>query len=112
MPGRAFVLIFFFWALLSIVTPTLIFLSASSRATLDHKGEQSGGTSPRKMMGYVYGEESKTEMEAPVPAPETTTAHTSNAFWIPMVHMKSEHLNRVLMGLKEQREAILERQRL
>nr|DAD21616.1 TPA_asm: hypothetical protein HUJ06_023079 [Nelumbo nucifera] len=40
MNGRVFVLIFFFWAVFTIVTPTLIILSASAKSNSDSNGER------------------------------------------------------------------------
>lgn len=40
MNTRAFVLIFFFWAFLTIITPTLILLSESSKTDLDQNGKR------------------------------------------------------------------------
>jgi hypothetical protein len=39
MTGRIFLVIFFFWALLAIVTPTLVLLSESSKPYLDLNGK-------------------------------------------------------------------------
>ncbi|CAH8390764.1 unnamed protein product [Eruca vesicaria subsp. sativa] len=46
MKGRAYVMIFFFWALLTIITPMLV---SWSQALKEHKKKDSG---PRRMMGY------------------------------------------------------------
>ncbi|ESQ44803.1 hypothetical protein EUTSA_v10003407mg [Eutrema salsugineum] len=46
MKGRAYVMIFFFWALLTIITPMLV---SWSQALKEHKTKDSG---PRRMMGY------------------------------------------------------------
>ncbi|CAA7041673.1 unnamed protein product [Microthlaspi erraticum] len=46
MKGRAYVMIFFFWALLTIITPMLV---SWSQALKEHKIKDSG---PRRMMGY------------------------------------------------------------
>ena len=40
MSGRIFVVIFFFWAILTIVTPTLILLSENSKTDLDSDGKK------------------------------------------------------------------------
>lgn len=42
MTARTYVLIFFFWAILTVITPTLIFLSENSRlASADSTGKKS-----------------------------------------------------------------------
>ncbi|KAG2276885.1 hypothetical protein Bca4012_042869 [Brassica carinata] len=46
MKGRAYVMIFFFWALLTIITPMLV---SWSQALKEHNKKDSG---PRRMMGY------------------------------------------------------------
>ncbi|CAH2046641.1 unnamed protein product [Thlaspi arvense] len=46
MKGRAYVMIFFFWALLTIITPMLV---SWSQALKEQKIKDSG---PRRMMGY------------------------------------------------------------
>ncbi|KAL5845123.1 hypothetical protein ACOSQ4_011081 [Xanthoceras sorbifolium] len=53
MNARAYVLIFFFWAVLTIVTPTLIILSESSKADFDQNGKFFEVMKPRKMMAYI-----------------------------------------------------------
>ncbi|CAN8287628.1 unnamed protein product [Cochlearia groenlandica] len=46
MKGRAYVMIFFFWALLTIITPMLVSWSQSL------KEDQIKDSGPRRMMGY------------------------------------------------------------
>ncbi|KAL4199167.1 hypothetical protein AMTRI_Chr03g49850 [Amborella trichopoda] len=67
MPHRAFVVIVLFWALLTLLTPTLIYLSASAKPTLDSPGEERGQVNSRKMMGIR--ERSHLSPEAPAPTP-------------------------------------------
>ncbi|KAK6939483.1 hypothetical protein RJ641_029014 [Dillenia turbinata] len=69
MNGRAYVLIFFFWAVLTIITPTLILWSASAKANLDHDGEIGEGVKARRKLGY-FEEHMRMQVPlAPVPAP-------------------------------------------
>ncbi|EFH39996.1 hypothetical protein ARALYDRAFT_494743 [Arabidopsis lyrata subsp. lyrata] len=56
MKGRAYVMIFFFWALLTIITPMLVSWSQALKnlPPLSHDQEQKiKDTSPRRMMGYT-----------------------------------------------------------
>nr|DAD40758.1 TPA_asm: hypothetical protein HUJ06_015081 [Nelumbo nucifera] len=68
MNGRAFVLIFFFWAVLTVVTPTLIILSASAKSNFNSNGEKSSGLKARRMMGSLEGERIRRALAAPAPA--------------------------------------------
>ncbi|XVF63828.1 hypothetical protein PTKIN_Ptkin09bG0117900 [Pterospermum kingtungense] len=52
MTGRTYVVIFFFWAALTIITPTLVLWSESSKPNLELNGEKSEGIKNRKMIGY------------------------------------------------------------
>ncbi|KAJ6730942.1 TRANSMEMBRANE PROTEIN [Salix viminalis] len=77
MSGRIFLVIFFFWALLAIVTPTLVLLSESSAPYLDLNVEKNGGgvLKPRRMMRYFEKQPRIEEialasiLQAPTPAP-------------------------------------------
>ncbi|KAF1893361.1 hypothetical protein Lal_00001828 [Lupinus albus] len=58
MNERTLVPIFFVWALLTIVTPTLIFLSENSKADLHLNGNYtSEGMKARKMFGYTQNDD-------------------------------------------------------
>ncbi|XP_019710796.1 uncharacterized protein [Elaeis guineensis] len=76
MLPRGFVLVFFFWALLSIITPTLIFWSASARPNLASQGESRNEMRTRRMMDSIENGHIKnktttiTQAPAPAPAPE------------------------------------------
>ncbi|KAJ4967420.1 hypothetical protein NE237_019269 [Protea cynaroides] len=87
MTGRAYVLIFFFWALLTIVTQTLVILSASTK----HSSDPEGRMRPRRMMGYEYGEHSRKKLEAQAPAGAPAAASTG--FMMQVAHLESELLN-------------------
>ncbi|KAL3845253.1 hypothetical protein ACJIZ3_002656 [Penstemon smallii] len=53
MSGRIYVVILFFWALLTIVTPTLVRLSASAKLQMKFDGERREGVKlilPRKAL--------------------------------------------------------------
>ncbi|MED6118406.1 hypothetical protein PIB30_002112 [Stylosanthes scabra] len=56
MSGRTLVPIFFFWALLTIITPTLILLSENSKADHDVNGNVTvtEGMKARRMVGYAH----------------------------------------------------------
>ncbi|XP_022135153.1 uncharacterized protein LOC111004493 isoform X1 [Momordica charantia] len=83
MTARTYVLIFFFWAILTVITPTLIFLSENSRlASADSTGQKSAKIKTRKMMGRSVEDSMQTLMalvkmqavatvaaQAPAPAP-------------------------------------------
>ncbi|OAY85399.1 hypothetical protein ACMD2_13933 [Ananas comosus] len=53
MPPRAYVLIFFCWALITIITPTLIFWSASAKPNLGSHGEAMNEIKSRRMMSSM-----------------------------------------------------------
>ncbi|KAG1342805.1 hypothetical protein COCNU_05G010340 [Cocos nucifera] len=82
MPPRGYVLVFFFWALLAIITPTLIFWSASARSNLDPRGEFKNEVRTRRMMGSVENGYKKntttttaTQAPAQAPGPAPMTAN-------------------------------------
>ncbi|KAL1198712.1 hypothetical protein V5N11_002976 [Cardamine amara subsp. amara] len=55
MKGRAYVMIFFFWALLTIITPMLVSWSQSLKTlpqVSDEQEQKIKDNSPRRMMGY------------------------------------------------------------
>ncbi|KAJ9186561.1 hypothetical protein P3X46_002118 [Hevea brasiliensis] len=75
MSERTFVVIFFFWAVLTIVTPTLILLSESSKPELYSNVDKSRAllNARRIMMGYAEKQPRiklipSAPMEAPAPA--------------------------------------------
>ncbi|KAG6670718.1 hypothetical protein I3843_Q043000 [Carya illinoinensis] len=78
---RAFVLICIFWAVLTIITPTLILLSENSKL-LDSNGEKNEGVKakPRRMVGFADQKRPSkapirlTLMEAPAPVPARARA--------------------------------------
>ncbi|CAN0905882.1 hypothetical protein LINGRAHAP2_LOCUS23913 [Linum grandiflorum] len=94
MGDRTFVVIFFFWAALTIITPMLILLSESSKPiTLDSQDviQSTEAVTPRKMMGE-YAEKkwnmsttaaarnvSAGPTEAPQPSPEPDDDHDPKA---------------------------------
>ncbi|KAH7524107.1 hypothetical protein FEM48_Zijuj06G0083900 [Ziziphus jujuba var. spinosa] len=71
MSGRTFVVIFVFWAFLTIITPTLVLLSETSKPLLDLNGEAGEGTKTRRMMGHKDKPpiRSPTAHPAPIGAP-------------------------------------------
>ncbi|GAV65653.1 hypothetical protein CFOL_v3_09167 [Cephalotus follicularis] len=81
MRGRVFVLIFFFWAILTIITPTLILLSESSKTDLDLRGYMTEGMKARKMMAdfekhldtLITPPPFKPSAPAPAPTPESAS---------------------------------------
>ncbi|KAJ8772711.1 hypothetical protein K2173_027888 [Erythroxylum novogranatense] len=87
MSGRTFVLIFFFWAVLIIVTPTLILLSESSKPEMGFKVKKSGAKL-RKVMDYTH---KLLRAEAPVQAP--TPASTPETV---ILQIAKGHLRRFL----------------
>ncbi|KAL4295979.1 hypothetical protein GQ457_12G031170 [Hibiscus cannabinus] len=52
MGDRTFVVIFFFWAALTIITPTLVLWSESSKPFLETNGQKIEGIKDRRMIGY------------------------------------------------------------
>ncbi|XP_057975729.1 uncharacterized protein LOC131163045 [Malania oleifera] len=78
MSGRAFVLIFFFWAVLTVITPTLILWSESAKPSSVLDGKKNEGATARKMMGYfekltkispIAPEQAQPPAQAPGPGP-------------------------------------------
>ncbi|KAJ9166070.1 hypothetical protein P3X46_020869 [Hevea brasiliensis] len=74
MSERTFVVIFFFWAVLTILTPTLILLSESSKPDLYSNVDKSGLLNTRRTMVHAEKQPGKkltpsAPMEAPTPAP-------------------------------------------
>ncbi|KAI9200126.1 hypothetical protein LWI28_003075 [Acer negundo] len=65
MNARAYVVIFFFWAVLVIITPTLILLSDSSKPDLYQNEKLIEVMKPRKMMAYF--EKHLTTPDSPAP---------------------------------------------
>ncbi|XP_038716081.1 uncharacterized protein LOC120009532 [Tripterygium wilfordii] len=71
---RTFVVIFFFWAVLTIVTPTLILLSESSKSSLDCNGLNAR----RMMVGSQQARKTLAPAPAPAPAPYPGTVNQSD----------------------------------
>ncbi|KAI3408713.1 Protein RER1 [Psidium guajava] len=76
MSGRTYVVIFFFWALLTIITPTLVHLSESSKLkrSLDDENIDSEALRARKAFGFLKKPLASRPLDtertkAPVPAP-------------------------------------------
>ncbi|BFG17779.1 hypothetical protein CerSpe_040530 [Prunus speciosa] len=69
MSGRTYVVIFFFWAALTLITPTLIFLSETSKPYLDSNGEKIEGIKARRMIEIMRYQRSRAPTEAPAPTP-------------------------------------------
>ncbi|OAY50706.1 uncharacterized protein LOC110615760 [Manihot esculenta] len=75
MSERTFVVIFFFWAVLTILTPTLILLSESSKPALYSNVDKiTAVTNDRRMMVYAEKQPRRelipsAPMEAPMAAP-------------------------------------------
>ncbi|KAK1321344.1 hypothetical protein QJS10_CPA03g00323 [Acorus calamus] len=72
MPQRGYILVFVFWALLTLITPTLIFWSASARpslATQEIKERNNTEIKGRRMMGSSMRDGSQRNSSAPAPAP-------------------------------------------
>ncbi|XP_008444727.2 uncharacterized protein LOC103487977 [Cucumis melo] len=92
MTPRAYVLIFFFWSLLTILTPALVFLSENSKPSLvsfeSTDGENGGIEMSRKVVGLtrkyqmlkILAEEQRapplipTPITAPAPSPAPASA--------------------------------------
>ncbi|KAK9947057.1 hypothetical protein M0R45_012494 [Rubus argutus] len=75
MSGRIYVVIFFFWAALTIITPTLIFLSETSKTYSELQDERSEGIKARRLIGYAVKSPMSTTItqeSAPAPAPAPT----------------------------------------
>ncbi|CAN6582620.1 unnamed protein product [Malus baccata var. baccata] len=84
MTGRTYVVIFFCWAALTVITPTLVFLSETSKLYLDSNGEEIEGTKGRRLIGIVGYEAQRrprvlptTEAPAASPSPSRAQAPVS-----------------------------------
>ncbi|GLT40116.1 hypothetical protein SLA2020_142720 [Shorea laevis] len=80
MTGRTFLMIFFFWAALTVITPTLVLWSESSKPDMELNGEKSERLKDRKLIGYPEAcsrnatvSSNQLETAAPVPAPAPAT---------------------------------------
>ncbi|XP_072961103.1 uncharacterized protein [Typha angustifolia] len=80
MPPRAYVLIFFFWAFLAVITPTLIFWSASARPNLDSQGEVRDDFIARRSMNSMENAQVKNRRVVipPLPAPAPSLIPSQN----------------------------------
>ncbi|KAG9449683.1 hypothetical protein H6P81_009648 [Aristolochia fimbriata] len=78
MSGRAFVLIFLFWALLTLITPTLVSWSSAARSNLESKANLEGSEQrARRMIAYAEmgpRRRGKTAAKPPVQAPAPSPA--------------------------------------
>ncbi|KAB2628122.1 protein RER1B-like [Pyrus ussuriensis x Pyrus communis] len=82
MSGRTYVVIFFFWAALTVITPTLVFLSETSIPYSDSNGEQVEGTKGRRLIGIIGYEAQRRPRvlpttEAPTASPSLAQAPVS-----------------------------------
>ncbi|CAL9156103.1 unnamed protein product, partial [Musa hybrid cultivar] len=86
VPPRGYALVIFFWALLTVITPTLIFLSASGKQSHHTTGEAiyDPKMSRRMMVGIIENGPLKNIIPrtaargptlAPVPAPALVTGN-------------------------------------
>ncbi|KAK2994155.1 hypothetical protein RJ640_020960 [Escallonia rubra] len=80
MNGRTILLILFFWAALTIVTPILVRMSASAKPHLKNYGEDNEemsaisvmGLLPRRALVAMVSPQAPTPAEEPAPAPAPT----------------------------------------
>ncbi|KAJ0962885.1 hypothetical protein J5N97_028007 [Dioscorea zingiberensis] len=79
MPQRGYVLVFFIWALIAIITPTLVsWSSASGESNMDSQGGARIEVKVRRMMVLMEKSQarntttSSTFTQAPAPAPAPT----------------------------------------
>ncbi|EOY14799.1 Uncharacterized protein TCM_034070 [Theobroma cacao] len=98
MEGRTFVVIFFFWAALTVITPTLVLWSESSKPELEFNGQKSEGIKDRKMIGYAVKQvsnatKSSTQLEA------AATTGTQNWSWLQELESCVSKVFRKAMGL-------------
>ncbi|KAK4752799.1 hypothetical protein SAY87_021597 [Trapa incisa] len=88
MSGRTFVVIFIFWALLTIITPTLIHLSNSAKHESNSQGDwRTYEIKARKMVGHIKNQllisprdqylKAVSRAQAPGPAPGKETGKLS-----------------------------------
>ncbi|XVE94686.1 hypothetical protein REPUB_Repub02eG0030400 [Reevesia pubescens] len=98
MNGRTYVVIFFFWAALTIITPTLILWSESSKPNLELNGEKSEGIKDRKMIGYGMKQVSNATISTTRLETAATTEH-QNWSWLQEFESCVNKVFRKAMGL-------------
>ncbi|XVE56068.1 hypothetical protein DITRI_Ditri03aG0207400 [Diplodiscus trichospermus] len=83
MNGRTYIVIFFFWVALTIITPTLVFWSESSKPYMEVNGQKSEGMKDRKMIiGFGYGvKQASNEALSSRPLEAGATAEHQNWSW-------------------------------
>ncbi|KAH1057922.1 hypothetical protein J1N35_035987 [Gossypium stocksii] len=101
MGDRTFVVIFFFWAFLTIITPTLVIWSESSKPLLEMNGQKNVGIKDRRMIGYGMEQVSdasisSTQMEA---ATTSTTTEHRNRSWFQELETLASKVFQKAMGL-------------
>ncbi|MBA0567556.1 hypothetical protein Golob_005109 [Gossypium lobatum] len=101
MGDRTFVVIFFFWAFLTIITPTLVIWSESSKPLLEMNGQKNVGIKDRRMIGYGVEQVSNasissTQMEA---ATTSTTTEHHNWSWFQELESLASKVVQKAMGL-------------
>ncbi|XP_004291868.1 PREDICTED: uncharacterized protein LOC101296634 [Fragaria vesca subsp. vesca] len=99
MSGRIYVVIFFCWAALTIITPTLILLSETSKPYSELQDEGSRGIKARRLIGYAVKHRMITttaQESAPSPAPAPSPETGSRTSGIDLAKVFSESLRLVI----------------
>ncbi|KAM5564928.1 hypothetical protein ABKV19_019124 [Rosa sericea] len=107
MSGRIYVVIFFCWAALTIITPTLIFLSETSKPYSELQDEGSEGIKARRLIGYAVKHRMSTTTAqdsspspSPAPAPTPISESGSGISPIDLAKVFSESLRMVIKKTK------------
>ncbi|KAF8022803.1 hypothetical protein BT93_F0346 [Corymbia citriodora subsp. variegata] len=101
MSGRTFVVIFFFWALLTIITPTLVHLSESSKLKPSLNGENidTEALRARKAFGFLKKPSATKRLDtartkAPIPASGPAPSPSPSPSPVPEPQPASSRVNR------------------
>ncbi|GMJ15411.1 hypothetical protein HRI_005210300 [Hibiscus trionum] len=99
MGDRTFVVIFFFWAALTIITPTLVLWSESSKPFLETNGQKSTeGIKDRRMIGYGVKQLSNASISSTQMKASTSIEH-ENWSWLQELESLVSKVFQKAMGL-------------
>ncbi|KAK8601289.1 hypothetical protein V6N13_058995 [Hibiscus sabdariffa] len=98
MGDRTFVVIFFFWAALTIITPTLVLWSESSKPFLETNGQKIEGIKDRRMIGYGVKEISNASISSTQTKASSSIEH-HNWSWLRELESLVSKVFQKAMGL-------------
>ncbi|GMI96806.1 hypothetical protein HRI_003349900 [Hibiscus trionum] len=99
MGDRTFMVIFFFWAALTIITPTLVVWSESSKPYLETNGQKSEGIKDRRMIGYGGKQLSNASISSTQIKAAAATVEQYNWSWFQDVESLVSKVFQKAMGL-------------